>query len=259
MRAIWSGSIAFGLVNIPIKLYSATQDSALDLDMLERKTGNHIKFKRVDEATGKEVPWDQIVKAFNYNDKYVVLEDEDFEAASPKKSKVIEIESFVDAAEIDAMYYETPYFVEPVEGGEKAYALLQQALGKAGKVGLARFVMRSAEHLAAVRAKDNYLVVQQLRFEQELRQPKELDLPKPVKFTARELAVALELIDQYSGPFNIEAYEDEYRAELMKIIKNKAGGKKIVPKKLEIVHTKSDDLFEQLRASLGQGSKKRAS
>ena len=160
MRAIWSGSIGFGLVNIPIKLYSAIQDSSLDLDMLDSKTGDHIKFKRVNEETGKEVPWDQIVKAYNYQEQYVILEDEDFEAASPKKTKVIEIESFVEEREIDEVYFENPYFIEPEEGGEKAYRLLLEALEKSGKAGLSRFVMRMHEHMAIIRPKDNYLMLQ---------------------------------------------------------------------------------------------------
>lgn len=259
MRAIWSGSIGFGLVNIPIKLYSAVQDSSLDLDMLDSKTGGHIRFKRVSEETGKEVPWNQIVKAFQYKEHYVVLEDEDFEAASPKKSKVIEIERFVEKEEIDEVYYENPYFIEPEEGGGKAYRLLLEALEKSGRVGLSRFVLRSKEHLAAIRAKDNYLILQQLRFEEELRSPDELDLPKSGGISARELDVAMELIKQYSGSFKIEEFKDEYRQELMKIIKAKAGGKKIKPKKLEIVYTNKDDLFEQLRASLSKPAKKKAS
>ena len=120
MRAIWSGSIGFGLVNIPVKLYSATQDSRLNLDMLDSKNGAHIKYLRVNENTGKEVPWDQIKKGYLYNDEYIMLEDSDFEAASPKRSKIIEIESFVEETEIDDIYFETSYFVEPAKGGEKA-------------------------------------------------------------------------------------------------------------------------------------------
>lgn len=259
MRAIWSGSIGFGLVNIPVKLYSAVQDSSLDLDMLDSKTGKHIKFKRVNESTGKEVPWDQIVKAYNYNDHYVVLEDEDFEAASPKKSKMIEIESFIESKDIDEAYFETPYFIEPGEGGEKAYALLLNALKKSGKAGLSRFVLRTAEHLAVIRPKDNYLMLQQLRFEEELRSPEDLRLPGDIKVSFKEIEVAMELIEQYSEPFEMDQYKDEYKKELLKIIKAKAGGKKVTVKKLDIEPTRKDDLFEQLRASLSRPAKKRAS
>ncbi len=259
MRSIWSGSIGFGLVNIPIKLYSATQDSSLDLDMLDKKTGNHIRFQRVEEESGKEVPWDQIVKAYNYNDKYVVLDEEDFEAASPKKTKIIEIESFVEADEIDEVYFENPYFLEPEKGGEKAYILLQKALEESKKVGLSRFVMRMKEHMAIIRPKGNYLMLQQLRFEEEVRSAEDLKIPGDIRISAKELNVAMDLIDEYSGPFQMDQYKDEYKDELLKIIKAKAGGKKTPVKKMEVVYTKSDDLFEQLKASLSKSPKKRAS
>nr|WP_295869049.1 Ku protein [uncultured Chitinophaga sp.] len=262
MRAIWSGSIGFGLVNIPVKLYSATQDSKLDLDMLDSHGLGHIRFKRVNENTGKEVPWEQIVKGYLYNDEYVILEDEDYEAASPKKSKIIEIESFVEEVSIDDIYFENPYFLEPAKGGEKAYELLLEALQKTGKAGLSRFVLRTQEHLAVIRPRENYLLLQQLRYEEEIRTSEDLKLPDNVKIAKRELDMAIELIKQYSTEFDISQYKDEYKAELMKIIKAKAGGKKPVVKKLKVVHTKSDDLFDQLKASLGSKpstSKKRAS
>lgn len=260
MRAIWSGSIGFGLVNIPIKLYSATQDSRLDLDMLDSKTLAHIRFLRVNENTGKEVPWEQIVKGYLYKDEYVVLEEEDFEAASPKKNKIIEIESFVEETDIDDIYFESAYFVEPAKGGEKAYALLQQSLEKSGKAGLSRFVLRSQEHLAVIRPRENYLLLQQLRFEEEVRSSADLSLPSSVKLSKRELDMAMELVKQYTAKFDITQYKDEYKAELLKIIKAKASGKKPVVKKMRVVHTKSDDLFDQLKASLGKpAAKKRAS
>jgi len=259
MRSIWSGSIGFGLVNIPIKLYSATQDSTLDLDMLDKKTGDHIRFQRINGETGKEVAWEQIVKAYNYQDKYVILDDADFEAANPKKTKIIEIESFVNAADIDEVYFENPYFIEPEKGGEKAYLLLQKALEESKKVGLSRFVMRMKEHLAIIRPKGNYLLLQQLRFEEEVRSAEDLKLPTDIRISSKELNVAMDLIDEYSGPFEIEQYKDEYKNELLKVIKAKAGGKKIPTKKMEVVYTKTDDLFEQLKASLSKSPKKRAS
>ncbi|GEP89354.1 DNA end-binding protein Ku [Chitinophaga terrae (ex Kim and Jung 2007)] len=260
MRAIWSGSIGFGLVNIPVKLYSATQDSRLDLDMLDSKNGAHIKFLRVNENTGKEVPWEQIKKGYLYNDEYVMLDDSDFEAASPKRSKIIEIESFVEEVEIDDIYFETPYFIEPAKGGEKAYELLFQTLKKTGKAGLSRFVLRSQEHLAVVRPRENYLLLQQLRFEEEVRSAEDLNLPKNIRLQKKELDMAIELVKQYTTEFDISAYKDDYKAELMKIIKAKASGKKPTVKKLEVVHTKSDNLFDQLKASLNKpASKKRAS
>lgn len=259
MRAIWSGSIGFGLVNIPVKLYSATQESRLDLDMLDKKDHSHIRFQRINEKTGKEVAWGNIVKAYNYNDEYVVLEDADFENASPKKSKVIEITTFVDATEIDDMYFETPYYIEPDKSGAKAYELLLKTLDKTGKVGISLFVLRSQEHLAIVRPKEDYLVLHRLRFAEEIRDPKELGLPNAsVKIAKKELDMAVKLVEQYTEPFDITQYKDEYRKELLKIIKAKASGKRPAVKKMKVVHTRSTDLFDQLKASLG-GNKKRVS
>ncbi|MET6998940.1 Ku protein [Chitinophaga defluvii] len=251
MRALWSGSIGFGLVNIPVKLYSATQDSRLDLDMLDSRNHAHIKYQRINEQTGREVPWEKIVKGFLYNDEYVVLEAEDFEAASPRKSKVIEIVSFVKEDEIDDIYFETPYYIEPDKSGGKAYELLLKALEKTGKAGLAQFVLRTQEHLVVIRPRENYLLLQQLRFEEEIRKP-DLTLPSNVRIAKNELDMATKLVQQYSAPFDISSYKDEYRLELMKIIKAKAGGKKTVVKKMKVVHTKSDELFDQLKASLNK-------
>ncbi len=252
MRAIWSGTIGFGLVNIPVKLYSAVSESRLDLDMLDKRDHAHIKFQRVNEQTGKEVPWANIVKGYLYNDEYVVLEDEDFEQAAPKKSKMIEIESFVDLSEIDDIYYDTPYFVEPEKSGAKAYELLLQTLQKTGKGVLARFVLRSTEHLAILRPREDHLLLQQLRFDEDVRKPDELNLPAgATRVGKKELEMATALVKQYSAPFDITQYKNEYRAELLKIIKAKASGKKPAVKKLQIVHTRSNDLLSQLKASIG--------
>jgi DNA end-binding protein Ku len=263
MRAVWSGTIGFGLVNIPIKLYSAVQDSRLDLDMLDKKDHAHIKFKRVNEETGKEVPWEQIVKGYLYNDEYIILEDEDFQEASPEKSKIITIESFVEQAEIDDIYFETPYYIEPDKAGIKAYELLLKTLQKTGKAGLGRFVLRTSEHLAIIRPREDYLMLQQLRFEQEIRSPEELTLPTNSKISKKELDMAVQLVESYTTEFDISQFKDTYHEELMKIIKAKASGKRRTVKKLKVVHTKSSDLFSQLKASLnsggGGGNKKRAS
>lgn len=261
MRSIWSGSIGFGLVNIPVKLFSAVQGSRLELDMLDSKSRSRIRYKRVSEKTGREVPWEQIRKGYLLNDEYVILEPADFEAASPKKSKIIEIESFVNEQDIDDIYFETPYFIEPAKGGEKAYQLLLKALEKTKKTGLCRFVMRTQEHLCVIRPKDNYLLLQQLRFEEEIRSAETLKVPEGIRINAKEMTMATELIKQYSAKFDIAKYEDEYKKELMKIIKAKASGKKVPVKKMEVVYTKKDDLFDQLKASLNKTgtAKKRAS
>ncbi len=259
MKAIWSGSIGFGLVNIPVKVYSAVQDSRLELDMLDSKTHSPIHYKRVSEKSGREVPWEQITKGFLYKDEYVILDAADFEAASPKKAKMIEIEAFVDSQEIDDIYFETPYFLEPAKGGEKAYQLLLKSLEKTKKVGLSRFVMRSQEHLSVIRPKENYLLLQQLRFEEELRSPGEIKVPDGIRISSKEMTMATELIRQYTAAFDISNYADEYKKELMKIIRSKALGKKIPQKKMQVVFTRKDDLFDQLKASLTKSAKKRAS
>ncbi|SIO47624.1 non-homologous end joining protein Ku [Chitinophaga niabensis] len=256
MRAVWSGSIGFGLVNIPVKLYSAVQESNLDLDMLDKKDHSRIRFQRINEKTGKEVVWANIVKGYNLNDEYIVLDDKDFEDASPKKSKIIEITSFVEAAEIDDVYFESPYFIEPDKSGGKAYELLLRTLEKTGKAGVSLFVLRNHENLAIVRPKENYLMLHRLRFEEEIRKP-EINLPTNVKISKKELDMAVKLVNEYTETFDISQYKDEYKKELMKIIKAKASGKKPTVKKLRVAHTKSTDIFEQLKASLG--GKKRVS
>src|SRR5438093_8922863 len=173
MRPIWTGAIGFGLVNIPVKIYSATQSSSLDLDMLDKKDESNIKFLRVNEKTGKEVPWANIVKGYKLDGKYVVLDDKDFEAASAKKTKTIEISDFVKEEEISSMYYETPYYLEPDKSGTRAYELLLQALTKTKKVGIATFVMRSKESLAVLRADKKVLVLNRIRFAEEIRDTEE--------------------------------------------------------------------------------------
>src|SRR5260370_14346212 len=151
MRAIWKGEIGFGLVNITIKIYSATQESELDLDMLDKKDHSHIRFKRVNENTGKEVAWENIIKGYKLDDRYIVLTEEDFEKASPEKTKLIEITEFVEEAEGDGMYYETPYYLEPEKSGTKAYILLRDALLKTCKAGFGSFVWRNKESLCLLR------------------------------------------------------------------------------------------------------------
>ena len=203
MRAIWTGSLGFGLVNIPIKMFSAVQDSTLDLDMLDRKDHSNIRFKRVNEKTGKEVAWENIVRGYYLNDRYVVLDKSDFEKVIPEKTKHIEIKHFVDETEIDSMYFEMPYYLQPDKTGARAYALLRDAFKKTGKVGVALFVMHSREHICIIKAKDDVLVLNRIRFDEEVRSPDELDLPS-IKSKADELKMAVTLINQLSGPFDIK-------------------------------------------------------
>lgn len=255
MRAIWSGSIGFGLVNIPVKLFSASQSSRLNLDMLDRRDHSRIRYQRVNENTGKEVDWDDIVKGYMLDDEYVILEEADFEEASPEKSKIIDIKDFVKESEIDSMYFEAPYYVEPDKGGQKPYSLFLKALEKSGKAGIASFVMRTSESLAVLRPKGDTLVLNKLRFEEELRSPEDLNLPEKVKVSKAEMDMALELIDRYTTKFDISKFKDEYSQDLMKIIKAKASGKRPAIRKLKVQKTKSDDLLKQLKASLKSGKK----
>src|SRR3978361_766302 len=250
MRSIWTGSLGLGLVSIPIKLFSAVQETRLDLDMLDSRDHAHIKFQRVNENTKKEVPYDKIVKGYKYDDDYVIIEDADFEAAAPEKSKVIEIESFVDVASVNPMYYETSYYTEPATKNNKAYALLLEVLKKSGKAGLARFVLRSTESLCIVHPVENALVVTRIRFAQQIRDQSELNLDEKVEVSDKELKMGMALIEQYAEPLNLSKYKDEYHTELMNIIEQKAKGKRPTIKKLKPVKAKSDDLYDQLMSSL---------
>lgn len=255
MRPLWTGAVGFGLVNIPVKLYSAIQSSNLDLDMLDKKDHANIKFKRVNENTGKEVAWNNIVKGYMVNDKYVVLDDKDFEQANAKKSQVIEISEFVEEKEIDSILYEMPYYLAPQKAGEKAYSLLRAALEKAGKVGIATFVLRNKEHLCALKAAADVIMLVRLRFGEEIRQTDEI-APKQVTIKPAELKMAISLIDQLSGKFAVEKYKDTYHDELMKVIKAKAKGAKPKAQKIDITPSKSRDLMAQLKASLSPKTRK---
>jgi len=257
MRAIWTGAIGFGLVNIPVKMYSATQSSTLDLDMLDKKDHSNIRFQRVNEKTGKEVAWENIVRGYKYNGEYVVLTDDDFKKASPEKSKIIEIEQFVDQAEIDTIYYETPYYLEPEKSGTKAYALLRDALEKSGRVGLGTYVMRTKATIGLIKPMDNILVLNKIRFAEEIRDHKELKIPDD-KAKPNELKMALALIDQLTGEFDIEKYKDTYSDQLMELIEAKAKGKRIKAPTMKVVHSKSRDLMDQLKASLNTTTKRKA-
>jgi len=249
MRSIWKGSIGFGLVSIPIKLYSAVQTSSLDFDMLDSRDHSRIRYQRVNEHTHKEVPYDKIVKGYKLDDNYVIMDEHDFESAAPEKNKIIEIESFVDIADVNPMYYETSYYAEPDTKNNKAYGLLIQALIKSKKAGLARFVLRSTESLCIVHPVKNVLVVTNIRFAQEIRDTDELKI-EDANVSKKELDMGLALINQYAEKFDITKFKDEYNGELLKIIQAKAKGKQAVVKKLKPQKASGDDLYEQLMQSL---------
>ena len=257
MKAIWTGSIGFGLVNIPIKIYSAVEESTLDLDMLDKKDHAKIRFKRVNENTGKEVAWQNIVKGYLQNEKYVVLDEKDFEKASPEKTKHIEIIQFVNEKEIDSIFFETPYYLEPEKTGARAYVLLKEALKKSSKAGIGVFVMHKREHVCMIKATNNVLILNRIRFAEEIRSYKDLNLPA-AKSKPGELKMAMNLIDQLSTKFDPSKYKDEYTSKLMKIIKAKGKGKQVPFHPLKVVHSPTKDLMEQLKPSLSS-PKKRAS
>lgn len=254
MKAIWTGSIGFGLVNIPIKMYSAVEDSSLDLDMLDKKDHSNIRFKRVNENTGREVAWENIVRGYKVNDKYVILEKTDFEKASPEKTKHIEISQFVEETEIDSTFFEAPYFLEPQKTGARAYSLLRDALKKTGKAGVGLFVMHNREHVCIIKASSNVIVLNRIRFAEEIRSPKDLDLPAS-KSKPEELKMAVNLIAQLTKPFDVKKYRDDYSEKLLKIIKAKSKGKSVPFKPMKVVHSKTTDLMEQLKASLSTRKK----
>jgi len=249
MRSIWKGSIGFGLVSIPIKLYSAVQTSSLDFDMLDSRDHSRIRYQRVNEHTHKEVPYDKIVKGYKLDDNYVIMDEKDFENAAPEKTSIIEIESFVDIADVNPMYYETSYYAEPDTKNNKAYGLLIQALIKSKKAGLARFVLRSTESLCIVHPVENILVVTNIRFAQEIRDTDELKV-EDSEVSKKELDMGLALINQYAEKFDISKFKDEYNTELLKIIHDKAKGKQAVIKKLKPQKASGDDLYDQLMQSL---------
>lgn len=256
MRPLWTGAIGFGLVNIPVKIFSATQGSELDFDMLDKKDNANIKFMRVSEKTGKEVKWANIVKGYMLNNKYVILTDKDFEAAAAAKTKTIEISDFVLQEEIDSVYYETPYYLVPEKSGVRAYGLLREALQKTGKAGIASFVMRNKEALAILRVSGNSIILNKIRFQEEIRDTKELGIPAKAAVKPAELKMAISLINQLSGKFDISKYKDNYSAQLFKFIKAKSKGAKAATPKLKVVHNTTKDLMSQLKASLQTKTKK---
>lgn len=252
-RPIWTGTIAFGLVNIPVKLFSAISSSTLELDMLDKKDKSHIRYKRVNENTGKEVAWGNIVKGYKLNGNYIVLEDKDFEQAAAEKTKRIEITSFVQEEEIDPIYYETTYYLEPDPKDQKPYALLRDAMKKSGVVGMGSFVMRNKEQLCVIKVLKNALVLSKIHFEDEIKPLDEFKIPTAaVKVTPAETKMAVALIESMKAPFDISEYKDKYTIQLLKFIENKAKGKKMAPAKtVKKIPEDVSDLLAQLKASLG--------
>ena len=262
-RAIWKGSISFGLVNIPIALYPATRREELKFRLLRKGDLSPVNYKRVAEKDGKEVPWDQIVKGYEYEKgKYVVLKDEDFERVDLEATQTVDIQDFVDQEEIDPMFFYKPYYLEPQKGGDKAYALLRDALKDSGEIGIAKVVIKTRQYLAGVKPKDGVLVLELMHFADELADPGKLHVPKKTEVGKREMHMAKSLIDSMSSKWNPEKYRDDYREALMEVIEEKveAGGKEIEEKPRKAPKpTKVIDLVSVLQKSLEQtGGKKKA-
>lgn len=255
-RAIWKGSISFGLVNIPIALYPATRREELKFRLLRQSDLSPVNYKRVAEKDGKEVSWDQIVKGYEYEKgKYVVLKDEDFERVDLEATQTVEIQDFVDQEEIDPMFFYKPYYLEPQKGGDKAYTLLRDALKGSGKVGIAKVVIKTRQYLAGVKPEDGALVLELMHFADELADPGKLHVPKKTEVGKREMNMAKSLIDSMSSKWNPEKYKDDYREALMEVIEEKveAGGKEIEEKpKKAPKPTKIIDLVSVLQKSLEQ-------
>ncbi|MFL9844468.1 non-homologous end joining protein Ku [Flavobacterium rhizosphaerae] len=256
MKAIWKGSISFGLVNIPIRLYSGTNSHRIDLDMIRKKDQCAIQYVRVCKKDGKEVPWEDIAKGYRKeNGDYIVIDKSDFEKLTPEKTQTIDIFEFIKEEEIPTKYLEKPYIVEPAKEAKKVYALLREALNKSGKVGLCKFIMRTTQHLGILKVEEDVILLIQIRFEDELRDPHEAGLiPKDIKISKKELDMAISIIDQLTDSFDPSKYKDTYKEDLVKLIKKKAAakpGEKIAaPKRKRTASAKNDDLLEQLKASL---------
>ena len=261
-RAIWKGSISFGLVNIPIALYPATTREELKFRLLRKADLSPVNYKRVAEKDGKEVPWDQIVKGYEYEKgKYVVLQDEDFQRVDIEATQTVDIQDFVELDEIDPIFFYKPYYLEPQKGGDKAYALLRDALKNSKKVGVAKVVIKTREYLAGVKPEDGALVLELMHFADELAGTSKLNIPKKVEVGKREMTMAKSLIDSMSSKWNPEKYKDDYREALMEVIEEKveAGGKEIEEKPRKAPKpTKVIDLVSVLQNRLEEtGGKKR--
>lgn len=258
MRSIWSGAISFGLIHIPVKLYSAVIESSLDFDMLRKGDLCPIRYARICRDTGEEVPWQDIVKGYEYKKgDYVILEDEDFKRANVAKTQTIDVVDFVNAGEVDSVYLEKPYYLEPVKEARKAYALLREALKKTGRAGLALFVLRNRQHLALLKPEGDLLILNQMRFVSEIRRPEGLNLPHEAEANKKELDMAIRLIDELSEPFRPERFHDTYREELERVIEEKALGRTPETRGEAPVPTAVPDLMAKLRESLETAKKKK--
>jgi DNA end-binding protein Ku len=261
-RAIWTGSISFGLLNVPVRLYSAVARRNIALREIRASDSARIRHRRVAEGTDEEVPYEEIVKAFEITPgRYVPLSKAEMEALAPQKSRTIDVQDFVDLGQIDPMYFDSPYYLGPAAGAEKAYSLLAAAMEASGKVAIARFVFRNKEHLAAIRPAEGVLTLTTMRFADEVVPASELEDAIPEKrpeVAKKEQQMAEQLIESLSTEFDPAGYRDEYREQLLALIERKAEGKEIVAAEVEAPQeTKAPDLMAALEESIAAVKDKR--
>lgn len=252
-RPIWSGAISFGLVNVPVKLYTAVDRKTVRFNQLNSKTGTRIAQKRVDPETGEEVPYEDLVKGYEISKgRYVVIDPEELDALEPRKTRMIDIEDFVEQDEIDPVFYDHPYYLAPDTGAEKAYKLLMEAMRETGKVAVGRVVIRTKEYLVALRPLDDVLAMSTMLFPDEVVPPDKLDVELDAKVKAgdKELKMARQLIESLSGPWEPEKYHDEYRERVLELIEQKAAGKEIAVQPEEAATAPVPDLMAALEASI---------
>src|SRR5882672_4909459 len=253
-RALWKGSISFGLVNIPIELHTAVRDHRPKFRLLHAKDQSPVKFERVCIHDGHAVAWDDLVKGYEYSKgQFVVLTKEDFQAAAVEKTRAVDIVDFVKAEEIDDRFFETPYYVVPAKGGERAYALLREAIRESGRIGIAKFILRDAQHLAAVEVIESAIVLSVMRFADELVDVRQFELPSAEGVRTAEMNMAKALVNSLAAEWDPAKYTDQYRENLMRIIQGKVKGKEVVlepaaqARQADVV-----DLMERLKRSLAQ-------
>ena len=250
-RSIWNGAISFGLVNVPVQLFSAVESKDVHFHEFQAGTGARIKHKRVSERTGREVDYSDIEKGYETSrGKYVMLTQEELDSVDPGRSRTIDIEDFVDLAEIDPLYFDKPYYLAPQNGAEKSYALLRDAMAKSGRVAIARFVMRTKQYLAAIRAADKVLVLETLYFADEIRDPADLHIPSRTKVADRELRIANQLIDSLTVEWKPARYEDTYRERVLDLVRRKGKGQDIETEAPPERAAEVVDLVEALQRSL---------
>jgi DNA end-binding protein Ku len=261
-RTLWKGAISFGLVHIPVELYSAVKENELDLTMLDRRDFSPIGFRRYNKRTGKEVVWDDIIKGYEYaDDEYVVLSDEDLKRANVKATQTIDILTFVSADVVPLTYYEQPYYLAPAKGGDKVYALLRETLRQAGKIGIATVVIRTKQHLCALVCIDDTIVLNTLRYSEEIRDSADLALPpralKAAGISDKELQMAASLVDGMSEPWKPEQYRDTYRDDVLALVKKKVKARQTKtitapePEQPQAESSNVIDLVALLQQSLG--------